>query len=79
MIHQKDDDDDFADVKFITMSKETANEEIQRTKDRAIKVMRLRCVIEREDYILCKSLDQKRMLETFYVERVLIIKGEKYG
>lgn len=74
-MHQNDHNDDYADIKFMSDTKEQANQEILKVKDYAIKVLRLKCVIENDDYILCKSINEEEMLESFYVERVLIIRG----
>lgn len=76
VIHQKSDEEDFADIRFITMTKEEANNELIQVKQYAIKVLRLKVVIENEDYIFCQSIDETSTLESFYVERMLIIKGE---
>ena len=77
ILHQVDSEEDFVDIIYITIDKDEANREILKTKERATKTLRLKCVIEREDYILCLSLDEKKRLEAFYVERIIIIKGEK--
>ena len=76
VIHQKNDEEDFADIRFIAMTKEEATSELMQVKQYAIKVLRLNCIIEKEDYIFCKSIDESNTLESFYVERMLIIKGE---
>ena len=79
VIHQKNDAEDYADIKFITMTKEEANQELKQVKDYAVKVLRLMIKIENEDYILLKSIDENSILESFYIERIIIIKGEKDG
>lgn len=76
VIHQKNDEEDFADIRFITMTKEEANNELLQVKQYAIKVLRLKVITENEDYIFCQSIDESNTLESFYVERMLIIKGE---
>ena len=76
VIHQKSDEEDFADIRFITMTKEEANNELLQVKQYAIKVLRLKVITENEDYIFCQSIDESNTLESFYVERMLIIKGE---
>lgn len=76
VIHQKNDEEDFADIRFITMTKEEANNELLQVKQYAIKVLRLKVITENEDYIFCQSIDESNSLESFYVERMLIIKGE---
>ena len=76
VLHQKNDEEDFADIKFITMTKEEANQELIQVKQYAIKTLRLMCIVDKEDYVLFKSIDETSILESFYVERILIIKGE---
>ena len=76
VLHQKNDEEDFADIKFITMTKEEANQELIQVKQYAIKTLRLMCIVDKEDYVLFKSIDGTSILESFYVERILIIKGE---
>ena len=58
------------------MTKEEATNELMQVKQYAIKVLRLKVVIENEDYIFCQSIDETSTLESFYVEWMLIIKGE---
>lgn len=77
VVHQKNDEEDVADIRFITMTKEEANHELSQVKEYAIKVLRLMLKIENEDYILLQSMDESSVLESFYVERLIIIKGEK--
>ena len=76
VIHQKSDEEDFADIRFITMTKEEAKNELIQVKQYAVKALRLKVIIENEDYIFCQSIDESSSLESFYVERLLIIKGE---
>jgi len=76
VVHQKDDEDDFVDIKFISLSKEQANIELLEVKEYAIKVLRLKCVVSRTDYVLFKSSNERSMLEAFYVERLIIVKGD---
>ena len=75
VVHQKNHKDDVADVRFISDSRENANQELIKVKEYAIKVLRLKVVIDDEDYILCQSIDEAETLESFYVERILIIRG----
>ena len=67
ILHQVDSEEDFVDIFFLTIDKDEANREILKTKERATKTLRLKCVIEREDYILCLSLDEKKRLEAFRI------------
>ena len=76
VIHQKNDEEDIADIRFITMTKEEAKSELSQVKDYAIKVLKLMLKIDNEDYILLQSMDESNMLESFYVERIIIIKGD---
>lgn len=76
VIHHKNDDEDFADVRFITTEEFDAKQELIQIKEHGIKYLRMKCISETENYIMLKSNDEKQMLESFYVERALIIKGE---
>ena len=76
VIHQKNDEEDFADIRFITLTKDEANKELIQVKQFAVKVLRLKVIVENEDYIYCQSIDETSSLESFYVERMLIVKGE---
>lgn len=76
IIHSNTNDDDFADIRFITLSEEEAKKELENVNDYAVKILRLKCIIKRENYILCKSIDETNFLESFYVERIVIIKGD---
>lgn len=58
------------------MTREEANHELSQVKEYAIKVLRLMLKVENEDYIFLQSMDESSMLESFYVERLIIIKGE---
>ena len=58
------------------MTKEEAKSELSQVKDYAIKVLKLMLKIDNEDYILLQSMDESNMLESFYVERIIIIKGD---
>ena len=74
VLHQRDEDDDFVDVKFITLSKEVAENELIQIKIYGVKTLKLKCVVDRENYILYKSLDERSVLEAFVVERILVVK-----
>ena len=76
VIHQKTEEEDVADIRFITMTKEEANHELSQVKEYAVKVLRLMLKVDNEDYVLLQSMDETSMLESFYVERLIIIKGE---
>lgn len=75
VIHECDGEEDFVDVRFLTTTIEEASAELKKVKEYATNELKLKIEKEREDYILLKSIDKKIMLEAFYVERVLILRG----
>ena len=77
VIHQRTDDDDFVDIKFITTSDETAIDELNQVKIYATKTLKFKKHIERENYILYKSKDEREMLESFIIERILVVRNKE--
>lgn len=75
IIHQNDGEDDFADIRFLTTTVEEAMEELLKVKDYAMKQLKLKCITERDDYLLLKSIDGSIVLEAYYIERILIMRG----
>ena len=75
IIHQNDGEEDFADIRFLTTTKEEAKSELLKVKEYAIKQLKLKCVADREDYLLLKSIDESITLEAYYIERILIMRG----
>ena len=74
VVHQRNDDEDFVDIKFITMSNETAIDELKQIKTYAVKTLKLKRTIERENYVLYKSINESEMLEAFIIERILVMR-----
>ena len=77
VVHQRDEEEDFVDIKFITLSENVAVEELKQVKQYARKILKYKCAVERENYILYKSLDEKNMLEAFIVERIIVVRGNE--
>lgn len=77
VLHLRDEEDDFVDIQFITTSKDKADDELNQLRVYATKTLKLKCVVERDDYILFKSPNERTMLEAFAVERLLIMKERK--
>ena len=74
VLHQRDEDDDFVDIKFITLSKDVADNELIKIKLYAVTTLRLKSVVDRENYILYKSSNERSVLEAFVVERIIVMK-----
>ena len=74
VLHQRDEDDDFVDIKYITLSKDVAYAELMQVKIYATKVLKLKCIVNRDNYVLCESLNERSVLEAFIVERILVVK-----
>ena len=72
IIHQKDDKDDFVDVRFITINEKQAQIEMTIAKEYAIKKLKLKCVIERDNYAFFISNKKMKTYEVFYIERLII-------
>ena len=76
IIHSKTADDDAADIAFILDNLDEAIEEMKTIKRHILKSLNFKEKYEYEGYCLLTNLNETEKVEVFFVERIIVIKGD---